>query len=163
MCSLDVIHLCTTQRHPVLYVRVFVSSQGWLSLWIISEDVNIHLLVCSCECYEMVDFVVFTNRNRREQPSSAVEDDFQSSTLQDLWYCNVHVDLRNCMFLISRNIYFLAEFVLNVQYFSRAQNFFFCRFFAHKLTGISTVFFTLCSLMRDLGRSSDGGKIIRKA
>jgi hypothetical protein len=59
----------------------------------------------------VVDFVVLTNRNRRDQPSSAMEDELQSSTLQDLWYCDVHVDLRNCMFLISRNIHFLTEFV----------------------------------------------------
>ena len=105
MCSLNVIHVCTIQWHPVLYACMFVSSQWWLSSWIISEDGNIHLLVYSCECYEMVDFVVFTNRNRREQPSSVIEDKLQSSTLQDLWYCGVHVDLRNCIFLIVRNIY----------------------------------------------------------
>jgi hypothetical protein len=97
-----------------------------------------HLLVYSCECYEMVDFVVFTNRNRREQPSSAMEDKLQSSTLQDLWCCGVHVDLRKLYVLIRRNIYFLAKFIFKVQYFSRAQKLFFCSFYAHILTGIST-------------------------
>jgi hypothetical protein len=80
----------------------------------------------------MVDFVVVTNRNRREQQSSAMEDLLQPSTLQDLWYCGVRlVYLRNCMFLISRSthcfielIYFLAEYNFKVKYFSSEQKFF---------------------------------------